>query len=158
MRLALNIFALVIVLALVAIQFFQPEKNNGESTDMHIFKTAQIPENVQLTLKNACMDCHSDQTNYLWYHRVAPVSWVVGKHIADGKEELNFSVWGELDDFDKIGMYDDIYKEVKDGTMPIRSYKAMHKNARLSKKEIDALCEWTKTQSEMLTNKINEEL
>ena len=158
MRLALNILALLIVLYLIAIQFFQPKKNNGETTDMHIFKTEQIPENVQLTLTNACMDCHSDYTNYLWYHRVAPVSWMVGKHIAEGKEELNFSAWGELDDYDKIGVYEDIYTEVKNKTMPIRSYRAVHKNARLTKGEIDALCAWTKIESEKLTNKINGEL
>ena len=158
MRLILNILALLIVLILIAIQFFQPKKNRGESTDLHLFKTEQVPENVQLTLNNACMDCHSDHTNYLWYHRVAPVSWMVGRHITEGKEELNFSTWGELDDFDKISAYEDMYKAVKNGTMPIRSYRTVHKNARLTKEEVDALCAWTKEQSEVLTNKLNEEL
>ncbi len=104
------------------------------------------------------MDCHSDHTNYLWYHRVAPVSLMVRKHITEGKDELNFSTWGELDDYDKISAYEDIYKEVKNKKMPIKSYRAVHKNARLTKEEIDALCDWTKAQSEILTNKLNEEL
>ncbi len=93
MRKILKIIIVVLLVAFVVIQFHQPEKNSGDLSSNHIFVTEQIPENVKTSIMNACMDCHSNQTNYLWYHKLAPVSWMVNKHITEGKKELNFSEW-----------------------------------------------------------------
>lgn len=155
MRNFFKIVILLFVISFLAIQFFQPEKNSGEFTENHIFRIEQIPDEIKKSLQNACMDCHSNQTNYLWYHKIAPVSWMVSKHVIDGKDELNFSDWGEMDAFDKIGSLEDIYKEVNRKTMPLKPYVAMHKSAKLSEEQIAGLLEWTKKQSETLTNELN---
>jgi hypothetical protein len=39
----------------------------------------------------ACFDCHSNQTNWPWYGRIAPISWVVSHHVAEGRGLLDFS-------------------------------------------------------------------
>lgn len=156
MRRVLKIVVIIIIIAFVAIQFFQPEKNMGESSANHIFQTEQIPEGVKLSLKNACMDCHSNQTNYLWYHKLSPVSWMVDKHIKEGKKELNFSEWGEQDAYDKFGAFEDISKEVERKTMPIKSYTFMHKNARFSEDERTAFVEWCKKRSAELTEELKQ--
>lgn len=156
MRKILKISILLLIVAFVVIQFFQPEKNTGELTSNHIFQNEKIPADVMNTLKNACMDCHSDQTKYLWYHRISPVSWMIYEHIKDGKKELNFSTWGEQDDYDKFGAFEDMSKEVERKTMPIKAYTFMHSTARLSDDERKALVDWCKMRSEQITNALKE--
>jgi mono/diheme cytochrome c family protein len=142
MRLLFKIFIISGIIAFIVIQFFQPEKNVGEITQNHIFKQEQLPENVQQTFQNACMDCHSNNTNYPWYNKIAPVSWMLNKHVTEGKDEMNFSEWGEMDAYDKIGVLEDIRQEVERKTMPLKGYVVMHKEAKLSEEQIAALLAW----------------
>src|SRR5258707_975465 len=41
----------------------------------------------------ACLDCHSNETQYRWYPFVAPVSWYPQSDIDDGRRRLNFPGW-----------------------------------------------------------------
>ena len=138
-----RIVVIVLFVAFITIQFFQPEKNISTDISNHIFEKEQVPENIKLIFKNACLDCHSNQTNYLWYHKISPVSWMVNKHVVAGKDELNLSDWGEQDIYDKIVILEDICQEVERKKMPIKSYTAMHKKAKLSDEQIAELCSWT---------------
>lgn len=156
MRLFIKIFVVAVIVAFVVIQFFQPEKNLSTDTKNLIFNHEQIPEDVQQILKNACMDCHSNNTKYLWYHKIAPVSWMVNKHIIEGKKELNFSEWGEMDDYDKIGNVEDIRQELEQKTMPIKQYVAMHKEAKLSDEDRTAIFAWLDKKGNELVKSSNE--
>ena len=147
------VFLLVV---LIVIQFFQPDKNSSQDFSSHIFKVEQVPDNIQTILKNACLDCHSNNTNYQWYHKPAPISWMINKHIIDGKDELNLSDWGEFDIFDKIGTLEEICKETERKTMPLKSYTSIHRKAKLSDEQINALCEWTEKIGEEMLSKIVE--
>jgi hypothetical protein len=142
MRLVIKILVVIGVVTFIVIQFFQPEKNISEITQNHIFKQEQLPENVQQTLKNACMDCHSNNTDYPWYNKIAPVSWMLNKHVTEGKKELNFSEWGEMDAYDKIGALEDIRQEIEQKTMPLKEYAALHKEAKLTDEKRAALISW----------------
>ncbi|NOR75840.1 MAG: cytochrome C [Draconibacterium sp.] len=138
-----KIVTIILLAAFVTIQFFQPEKNKKDVSENHIIKKEQIPENIKLILKNACLDCHSNQTNYLWYHNIAPVSWMVNKHVVAGKDELNLSDWAKLDIFDKISALEDICQEVKRKKMPLKEYTLMHREAKLTDKQVEEICKWT---------------
>ena len=48
---------------------------------------------TRATAVKACFDCHSNQTVWPWYSRVAPVSWLVWSDVVRGRKELNFSEW-----------------------------------------------------------------
>lgn len=152
----LKVIVLIVIVAFIVVQFFQPEKNSAELTSNHLFQNEKVPADVMNTLKNACMDCHSDQTHYLWYHKISPVSWMIYEHIKDGKKELNFSTWGEQDAYDKFGAFEDISKEVERKTMPLKSYTFMHSKARLSDEERKTLVDWAKSRSEQITNELKE--
>ena len=41
----------------------------------------------------ACADCHSNETKWPLYSRIAPVSWLVYNDIQEGREHLNVSEW-----------------------------------------------------------------
>jgi mono/diheme cytochrome c family protein len=82
----------------------------------------------------ACADCHSNQVRWPWYSRVAPVSWLVASDVREAREHLNVSEWDRPQkDADEAG------EEVRDGAMPLRSYLAVHPEARLTEAEREAL-------------------
>jgi hypothetical protein len=82
----------------------------------------------------ACYDCHSNETQWPWYSYVAPMSWLVRRDVETGRDELNFSDWGEDD-----GEADDAAETILDGEMPPGRYTIMHSDARLSDEEVDLL-------------------
>jgi hypothetical protein len=50
------------------------------------------PETRELAVR-ACFDCHSNQTVWPWYSKVAPLSWLIWSDVTRGRKELNFSEW-----------------------------------------------------------------
>ncbi len=156
MRLFFKILLVAAIIAFVAVQFFQPEKNQSADSENIILKHEQIPENVQQILKNACFDCHSNNTKYLWYHKIAPVSLLINKHIIEGKKELNFSDWGKFDTYDKIGALEDIRQELEQKTMPLKQYVVMHKEAKLTDDDRAAIIAWIDKKGSELVKSSNE--
>ena len=81
----------LLLIALVAIQFFRPEKNiNPGDQPNAISKKFPVSTDVQAILDKACMDCHSNNTRYPWYNNIQPVAWWLDDHVRDGIKELNF--------------------------------------------------------------------
>lgn len=156
MRLLFKILTVAVIIIFVVIQFFQPEKNQNTDSENIIFKHEQIPENVQQIVKNACFDCHTNNTKYLWYHKIAPVSWMINKHIIEGKKELNFSEWGKMDNYDKIGALEDIRQELEQKTMPLKQYIWMHKEAKLTDDDRAAVFAWIDKKAGEIVKSSNE--
>ena len=71
--------------------------------------------------KRACFDCHSNETVWPAYSNVAPISWIVGDHVAEGREVLNFSEWNR--EYDEAGEAGEV---VEEGEMPLWDYARMH--------------------------------
>lgn len=143
---------LVILIILIAIQFIQPARNkNGQVLPTAVSKMYSLPENVQATLKTACYDCHSNNTQYPWYADVQPVRWVLDRHIKEGKEELNFSEFGVYSGRRQINKLKAIANSIHDGNMPLSSYTLMHKNARLSAAEKISIIDWARKTADSLS-------
>jgi len=83
----------------------------------------------------ACGDCHSNETKWPWYSRVAPVSWLVAYDVAEGRENFNASNWGQQ----KRNKGYDAAEEVEEGDMPPGIYLPAHPEARLSADEKKSL-------------------
>ncbi|NQU52106.1 MAG: heme-binding domain-containing protein [Bacteroidetes bacterium] len=149
-----KILLILVSVAFVTMQFFHPEKNLGEITINHILIKEKIPENIKAVIQNACLDCHSNQTRYSWYHSISPVSWMVNRHVEEGKKEINFSDWGEMDLFGKIETLEEICQELERKKMPLKSYVMMHKEAKLSDEQVAELCEWTEKLGLELLGKV----
>jgi cytochrome c551/c552 len=111
-----------------------------------------MPADVEATITNACLDCHSNNTKSVWYDRISPVSWMINKHVKAGKKELNFSEWGTFDDYDKIGALEDIRQEVERSTMPLKSYLMMHPEAKMNEEQKKSLLAWIDKKGNELVN------
>ena len=150
MRKLIRYLLIAVFVAFIAIQFVQPEKNINEASENNILALHSVPDSIASILKNSCFDCHSNITNYRWYHKIAPASWMVAEHIREGKKELNFSDWGQMDVFKRITTLEEICQETEHREMPLKSYLIMHPKSRLSDEQIAQLCDWSVRLSEEL--------
>ena len=154
MRKGRKLALLLVIVVLIILQFFQPEKNQGNITqEGDLLLVSAVPDSLAAILINSCYDCHSNHTEYPWYSRISPVSWYLQKHVRDGKEDLNLSEFGNLSKAEKIGALSDVYEALEAGTMPLQSYILIHKDARMSQDEIDALMVWADQESLSLMKK-----
>ena len=146
---------LAILIVLVLVQFIQPARNkSGQALPKDITKMYRMPDTVQTILKNACYDCHSNNTAYPWYVNIQPMGWLMAKHIKDGKTDLNFNEFGGYSKRRQLSKLKSIGSSIKDGTMPLPSYTWMHKNARLTKNEKAIIIDWvTKTKDSLSIKK-----
>jgi hypothetical protein len=138
-----KIFAISFICFLL-IQFYQPARNkdNGQVLSTHFVKAFTVPKNVETILQNSCYDCHSNNTKYLWYDNIQPARMLVERHIRKGKENLNFSEWGNYSSRKQENKLDRIVKQLKANKMPLASYILLHKNAKLSVVQKSLIINW----------------
>ncbi|MDC6384868.1 cytochrome C [Flagellimonas taeanensis] len=135
--------AIALLVVLIGMQFYRPEKNQAEGDYVAAFETDTEPSaEVKQILRSACYDCHSANTEYPWYNNVAPVSYWLADHIKDGKKHLNFSDWENYTVEKKDHKLEEVVEEVKKGEMPLKEYTWTHGDARLTQDQIIALVTW----------------
>jgi hypothetical protein len=89
--------------------------------------------------KIACFDCHSNESVWPWYSRIAPVSWLIAYDVQAGRNKLNFSDW--QGSHRPAESADKMVKEIIDGEMPPFQYRLAHPSARLSEEDRKSLIE-----------------
>jgi len=148
MKKFVKIFIAIILTAFVIIQFIPNElPENSDDLSKDLIQTENPPQDVQLILKKACYDCHSNQAIYPWYSYVAPVSWLIVKDVRVGREELNFSDWADQSKRRKIKIMNEVAEEIEKKKMPLKVYTITHRDAILSDEEIEAITSWTESIS-----------
>ncbi|HZM17560.1 MAG TPA: heme-binding domain-containing protein [Candidatus Krumholzibacteria bacterium] len=113
-----------------------------ERTNPPVEWDVDAPAEVAAILRGACYDCHSHETRWPWYSRVAPVAWIVARHVEHGRGDLNFSQWPRLDLEAQEHAFHDIEEQISHRKMPLRSYTWMHPEARLTEAQRQALLTW----------------
>lgn len=93
-------------------------------------------------VERACYDCHSNETVWPWYSKIAPLSFVIRQDVRNGREVLNYSEWGVGEPDEGLhSMIDTISKE----QMPLPYYAIIQADARLTRDQrsrlIDGLIE-----------------
>lgn len=128
----------------VAAQFIRPTRTNPPvDPKKEITAHMQVDPAVMVTFAHSCNDCHSNRTEWPWYSKVAPVSWLVAHDVNSGREEMNFSEWGASHEKDPGKLLDKICKEMSEGEMPMATYTLLHPQARLTSTEVQYVCRWT---------------
>ncbi len=85
--------------------------------------------------KQACFDCHSNETVWPWYTSIAPASWLVQRDVDEGRSRMNFSEWPQLPAGGGAAIAGETAEVVDDGEMPPIQYRLIHSGARLSDAE-----------------------
>ena len=76
--------------------------------------------------KQACFDCHSNETEWPAYASIAPASWLVQRDVDQGRAVLNLSEWQRPQKEAAKAP-----EELREGEMPPSAYMLMHAHARL---------------------------
>lgn len=125
-RLLLVVAAIGLALQLVPLGAWR--QGNPPVVSQAVFADAAAEE----LAAGACLDCHSHQTRYPLYSRVAPMSWLIQHDIEQGRDELNLSDWDRDDG-------EDAADSILDGEMPPRRYILLHPEARLDQADAQQL-------------------
>jgi hypothetical protein len=120
LRGAVTLLAIVLLMQLVP--YGQAQINPPVSAEPH-WNTAE----TRVLAKHACFDCHSNETVWPLYARIAPVSWLVSYDVTEGRRALNFSEWNRPQK-----EADEAAEKVRERDMPPAAYQWMHGSARLS--------------------------
>jgi len=130
---------LIVLIIFISLQFIPANIDNPKTDKSLEIKVA--PE-LMTIFKRSCYDCHSNEVNIPWYQNIAPASFFIKKHVDLGRKWLNFSTWEEYTQSEKDKKLKGIFRTVY-AAMPLASYIALHKEAKLSQDEIKLIRNWT---------------
>jgi hypothetical protein len=129
---------LVILTILIVIQFIPIPKTNPPTTG-----EIQAPEPVKAVFQRSCYDCHSNQTVWPWYSRVAPVSWLLYRDVTGGRKAMNLSEWQQMPVQRQNRRRKGVWSEVSGGDMPPWFYRPLHPAGKLSDADKATLKAWS---------------
>lgn len=138
MRRALTWTGAAILLLVALLQLIPVERTNPP-----IEQDVPAPADVRAVLRRACYDCHSNETVWPWYSRIAPVSWMIARDVREGRAALNFSTWNRLSTQQQIEALHESWEEVEEGEMPPWFYLPPHPRARLTAADRESLRAWS---------------
>ena len=148
MKRVLKIMLTIVLFIFIAIQFYQPALNvdKGQVYTTDFTQVYKMPIEVKAMLQTSCYDCHSNNTNYVWYDYVQPARTLVENHIKNAKEDLNFNEWDTYSNRKQERLLNSIKEQIETKQMPLSSYTMMHKNTKLNDEQIKVLTNWLKEQ------------
>ena len=145
MRKVLRTLALVL-LGMMLVASVISDRRKSEKANTPLLAGAQVSPQVRSTIDRSCRDCHSEATRYPWYSYIAPVSWFINLDVQRGREHLNFSRWSEYSVIRRERCLSEIANQVQDGGMPLASYTFLHRDAKLSRADVESIFKWTQEE------------
>jgi len=136
-----------------ALQLFNPRRANPP-LKADFLAAAHPPASVAAALRAACYDCHSHETLWPLYARIAPVSWLIASDVNEGRQHLNFSDW-PVETARAARNLDRINEVVDYREMPPKKYTLLHADARLTEDQRQAVLAWTAAAADKLRGATN---
>jgi cytochrome c len=104
-----------------------------------LLQGASMPAEAKTVLVNKCADCHSNETRWPVYARVAPGSWLIERDIVEARKKMNLSIWEQIPADTQDVLIGKIIHETMSGDMPPLQYRMLHWDAKLTPENIAAL-------------------
>jgi cytochrome c len=142
----------IAMLSIAALSLVHPWGNlhAAASANQTVLAHSNVPDEVRTLLTQKCGDCHSNNTRWPLYSRIAPSSWLVEHDVHEGREHLNLSSWEQYSIDSRIDLLGKIATQLRQGKMPLRQYLLLHPDARLSEAERKLIVDWAKTERKSL--------
>jgi cytochrome c len=139
-------------LAVAALSLIHPWGNlHADATADHtVLAGSNVPDEVRTVITQKCGDCHSNNTRWPLYSRIAPSSWLVEHDVHEGREHMNLSSWEHYSIDNRIDLLGKMGSQLRQGKMPLKQYLLLHPEARLSEAERKLIVDWTKTERKSL--------
>jgi cytochrome c len=118
--------------------FGNPRVESPKGLDS-LLQGANLPPDAKQVLIAKCADCHSNETRWPVYARVAPGSWLMERDVIEARKQLNLSIWEQLPGDTQDVLIAKIVHEAKSGDMPPPQYRALHWSAKLTPTNVAAL-------------------
>jgi hypothetical protein len=138
-RASLALLALVVGAQLI------PVKRDNPPNPAANFVYASAPANVRAVFEDSCKNCHSNQTAWPWYSHVAPFSWIIAYDVHKGRKQFNFSGWTTYSPKKREEKLEAVCDQVINGDMPDSKYLLIHRSARLTQEDREAVCTWVES-------------
>ena len=145
-----TILSAALCFALIQILPLKPRNNPAIHAGRTMEAQLDVPPPVRAILNSACKDCHSHETRWPWYARIAPVSWLIARDVERARHAMDLSDW-TVRPMSAAGVLLAACTGVESQRMPpAAAYRATHPEARLSEEQADTLCSWTAAQARTL--------
>ena len=118
--------------------FGNPRVEPAEGLDT-LLQGAKMPANAKAVPVQKCADCHSNETRWPVYARIAPGSWLIERDIVEARKKMDLSRWEQIPADQQEVLAAKIVREAKSGDMPPLQYRLLHWDAKLSKADVQAL-------------------
>ncbi len=143
MKKILKYTLVALLVILIAMQFYRPDHSVPEfDVKDDFFNHVESSQEVKTLVRAACYDCHSYETQYPWYDKVAPISYWLADHVKHGRKHLNFSIWGTYPAKRSDHKLEECVEMVGETKMPLLSYTIAHSEARMSKEQRKMLVDY----------------
>ncbi len=133
-----------LILVFVLIQLY-PVSTTNPPIEKDVLASAE----AKSVLRRSCYDCHSNETRWPWYSRIAPVSWLTAKDVREGREAMNFSTWNRYETQHQIELMAESWEEIEEGEMPPWFYLPAHRDAVLSEQDKSVLRQWALSHTQL---------
>ncbi|MBS1875450.1 MAG: heme-binding domain-containing protein [Acidobacteria bacterium] len=149
------LFFTALAVAFAAAQAVRLEPAPAPLKLMAVHERLAVPGPVQQVLNRACNDCHSTDTRWPWYSRVAPVSWMVTRDVQAGRKAMSIDAWSANNRRRTMGELMAACAVAQAGLMPPKAYTLIHREARLTAADVTTLCEWTAMETKTLSARVS---
>ena len=135
MKITVKLVVRGVLIALVCLALIQLIPYGHDHVNPPVIKEpAWDSPSTRVLAKRACFDCHSNETEWPWYSKIAPASWLVYSDVQEGRSKMNFSDWHDVKG-------EKFKHEIGGGDMPPIQYRLAHPEAKLTPDEKQKLIE-----------------
>ena len=145
---AASLFAVALFAATLTGLALLPEPPAAQGKPL--FQGAHIDEPTLALFQRACQNCHSENTQWPWYSRIPPASWMIGKDVDDARRHVNFSNWDSYGPEAQEEFLTRIGTAARTGQMPLPRYTLLHREAVLAPQERQQIYEWSRAEKKRL--------
>jgi hypothetical protein len=138
-----------LVAGFALLQLTNPPRTNPTVVS-DLMTTNAPPPQVAAMLHAACYDCHSSETRWPWYSRVAPMSWLIANDVKEGRKNMNLSDWPNDNPLRAAKRLENMSDEIGSDEMPPKKYTAIHADARLTESQRKELTDWLDAEAARL--------